>query len=109
MFSPIRIAQMAAFFAEREQCGAINVMKLIKLMYLSDRESLAQHGDPITFDNMFSLDEGPILSRALNMINGRLSAASAKAWEQWMGPRDGDHDVAVIRGFDREHLDYFSD
>lgn len=109
MFAPARIAQMAAFFAAKEPGSKINVMKLIKLMYLSDRESLARYGEPITFDYMFSLDEGPVLSRALNMINGKLSNASAAAWNQWMGDRDWDHSVAVIRGFDRSDLDYLSD
>lgn len=109
MFSPTRIAQMAAFFAARESRHTINVMKLIKLMYLSDRESLARYDEPITFDYMFSLDEGPILSNALNMINGKLSIASAKAWDHWMSARDGDHNVMGIREFSRENLDYLSD
>jgi uncharacterized phage-associated protein len=109
MFSPTRIAQMAAFFAAKEPRSTINIMKLIKLMYLSDRESLARYGDPITFDNMFSLDEGPILSRSLNMINGVLSIASAEAWDKWMSGRDQDHNVVVHRDFTRDDLDYLSD
>jgi uncharacterized phage-associated protein len=109
MFAPSRIAQMAAFFAAREPGTSINVMKLIKLMYLADRESLGRFGEPITFDYMFSLDEGPILSRALNMINGTLSIASAAVWDKWMSGRDGDHNVTVRRRFERDDLDYLSD
>lgn len=109
MFSPTRIAQMAAFFAAREPQSTINIMKLIKLLYLADRESLRLYGEPITFDNMFSLDEGPILSRSLNMINGELSIASAEAWDKWMSDRDQDHNVRVRRNFGRDDLDYVSD
>jgi uncharacterized phage-associated protein len=76
---------------------------------LSDRESLARYGDPITFDNMFSMDDGPVLSRALNMINGRLSIASAEAWSRWMSDRDANHSVNGTRTFSRNDLDYLSD
>lgn len=42
-----RAAQTAAFFICRAG-GAIEVLKLMKLMYLAERESLARYGEPIT-------------------------------------------------------------
>ena len=49
MNTTAKISQMAAFFTQ-QQGGVINVMKLIKLMYLSDRESMRLYGEPISFD-----------------------------------------------------------
>ena len=45
-YSARKAAQVAAFFAIKEG-GAINVLKLAKLLYLSDREHLSQYDFPI--------------------------------------------------------------
>lgn len=44
-------------------------MKLIKLMYLAERESLQKRGFPLTWDKAYSLSHGPILSHTLDLIN----------------------------------------
>ena len=43
-------------------------IKLIKLLYLADRQALIDTGLPITGDRMMSLDYGPVLSRTLDQI-----------------------------------------
>ncbi len=48
--------------------GTMNYMKLMKLLYLADRESLLSLGRPITFDEYYSLKYGPILSATLELI-----------------------------------------
>src|SRR5215469_15220275 len=97
---------MAAFFAKKEG-GVIPVLKLIKLLYLSDRAALQLYGEPITYDLPVSMDHGPVLSRALNLINGDTNGAPAAQWEEWMGLRHG-NDVAVKRQFSRDDLDELS-
>ena len=97
---------MAAFFAKKEG-GVIPVLKLIKLLYLSDRAALQRYGEPITYDLPVSMDHGPVLSRALNLINGDTNGAPAAQWEEWMGLRHG-NDVAVKRQFSRDDLDELS-
>jgi uncharacterized phage-associated protein len=47
----------------------MHYMKLIKLMYLADRESLLRFGNPITYDNYVSMAHGPVLSATLDLIN----------------------------------------
>ncbi len=44
-------------------------VKLMKMMYLSDKQSLLQSGYPITEDSYFCMNRGPILSTSLNLIN----------------------------------------
>ncbi|MCK5147350.1 DUF4065 domain-containing protein [bacterium] len=48
--------------------GRMNYMKLIKLLYLIDREALISWGYSISFDNYCSMDRGPILSTTYSLI-----------------------------------------
>lgn len=107
MFTARKVAQMTAVFAEK-QGGAINILKLIKLLYLSDRESLNQHGMPISFDHPMSMDKGPMLSKTLDLINGFVGGSDAAKWEEWISYRDN-YNVSVTRQFTREDLDELSD
>ncbi len=79
MFSARTVAQMAAVFADK-QGGMINILKLVKLLYLADRESLQKHGNPISFDRLVSMDHGPVLSRTLNLICGAVGGESGAEW-----------------------------
>jgi len=107
MYSASKVAQMAAFFGQR-QGGVINVLKLTKLLYLSDRESLGRFGHPISYDSMVSLDNGPVLSRTLNLTNGFVGGAEGAKWDEWITDRSN-HDVRVKRTFTREELNELSD
>lgn len=77
MFTAETVAQIAAFFTHKEG-GASKLLKLIKLMYLSDRESMRRHGYPISFDNFVSMEHGPVLSRTLNLISNNKHASDAE-------------------------------
>lgn len=108
MFTARKIAQMSAFFAKR-QGGTINILKLIKLLYLADRESMARYGTPISFDYAYSMDKGPMLSQALDFVDGFIEDASDVAkWEEWIGDRKN-HQVSLNRDFGRDDLDEISD
>jgi len=109
MFTARKIAQMSAFFAER-QGGTINILKLVKLLYLSDRESMTRHGIPISFDYAYAMDNGPMLSQALDFINGIIPDKSDMAkWEEWFSSRTENHQIKLIRDFGRDDLDEISE
>lgn len=107
MFTASKAAQMAAVFAAKQD-GTINVLKLTKLLYLADRESITRYGAPISYDNMVSMDHGPVLSRTLNLINGLVEDADAAKWEEWISHREN-YDISVKRPFERKDLDELSD
>jgi len=68
VYNERKATQVAASFIKL--CGGkLNYMKLIKLMYLAEREALLNWGRPITYDSYFSLKHGPILSTTLDLIN----------------------------------------
>jgi uncharacterized phage-associated protein len=49
--------------------GRMSYMKLIKLLYLAEREALKRFGAPLTYDSYVSMPYGPVLSGTLDRIN----------------------------------------
>jgi len=47
----------------------MSYLKLIKLLYLADREALLRWGRPITTDRFVSMERGPVLSRLLDLVS----------------------------------------
>jgi uncharacterized phage-associated protein len=62
-------ATQAAAHLLRLRGGKMSYMKLIKLLYLAEREALARFGAPLTFDSYVSMPYGPVLSATLDRIN----------------------------------------
>ncbi len=91
-FNERRAAQVAAFFCEKAG-GEIAVLKLMKLIYLSDRESMQQTGFPITDDHFVSMPHGPVNSLTLNLVDGNREAA---AWSDLISDR-ANHMVGLTR------------
>jgi uncharacterized phage-associated protein len=104
IFTASKVAQMAAVFARKEG-GAINVLKLAKLLYLADRESMNRYSAPISFDKFVALKDGPMLSKARDLVQGKIVS---EAWSYWMSPRKG-LNVALAHEFTRDDLDQLSD
>lgn len=46
--------------------GHMNYMKLIKLLYNIDREAMRQWARPVTYDDLFSLPHGLVVSKTLD-------------------------------------------
>ena len=66
-FNEVKATQAAARIL-RNRGGRMSYMKLIKLLYLADREALARWGRNITTDNYVSMPHGPVLSHVLDLI-----------------------------------------
>jgi len=107
MFTPAKIAQMAAFFTEK-QGGTIDMLKLVKLLYLADREAMDRFGEPISYDNFFSMDTGPVGTNTLNLLDGFVGGADGAKWGEWISDREN-HKVSLNREFGRDDLDELSD
>ncbi|HUW99140.1 MAG TPA: Panacea domain-containing protein [Acidiferrobacter sp.] len=71
LFQEAKAAEVAAFFLLKtaQRNGSITLLKLMKLMYLSERESYRLFGEPIIGDALVSMPHGPVLSATLNFIN----------------------------------------
>ena len=85
------------------------VLKLTKLMYLADRESLRRFGFSITNDRAVSMPHGPVLSQTLDHVNDALPS-STDGWDHWVQDREN-HEVSIAAGrsADNESLDELSE
>ena len=81
-----KAAQTAAFFIFKNG-GSIDVLKLMKLMYLAERESLAKYGETITGDNFYSMAHGPVLSKTLDHMSNFIDSEPG-GWESWISDRE---------------------
>ena len=107
MYNTTKNAQVAAYFTSQEG-STINYVKLLKLMYLSDRECMGRYGFPISYDQFVSMDKGPVLSHAYDLIKSRPFPDIAK-WLEWISPGK-EYTVISVKGeIDRAQLMDVSD
>lgn len=69
-FNAEKAVQAAGVILREEPGHTINYMKLLKLLYVAERESLRLNGRMITGDCVVAMERGPVLSAVLNLIKG---------------------------------------
>ncbi len=74
-FREDKTTQAAALFIKLNN-GSIDQIKLIKLLYIAEREALKRWKRPITFDSYVSMNKGPVLSQTLDLIHGEDETSS---------------------------------
>jgi len=89
--------------------GTLNIVKLMKLLYLVDREALSSVHRPLTGDRMVSMPHGPVLSRTYEACQG-VGNGAAGGWNSWIADR-ANHLISLREGVtaNREALDELSD
>lgn len=98
-----KAAQAVAYFALKSG-GSINVLKLSKLMYLAERESMKRYDSPMFYDHLVSMQDGPVASISLNFINGHNEDA---IWSKFVLPRSG-FDISTVKDLSMDMLDNLS-
>ena len=73
-------ATQAAARLLRLRGGRMSYLKLIKLLYLADREALLRWGRPISTDRYVSMDKGPVLSRVLSLTTDGDNPGDPAIW-----------------------------
>lgn len=56
--------------------GRVDKVKLMKLVYIADRENFLRNGYPITGDSLWAMPWGPVSSGCLDAVNGQLWPAA---------------------------------
>jgi len=79
-FDAHKAVQAAGVLLREEPFHKMNYMKLIKLMYIAEREALKAHGRMITGDRVVAMQRGPVLSSVLDLING--THIGVEAWDR---------------------------
>ncbi|HZL52374.1 MAG TPA: Panacea domain-containing protein [Terracidiphilus sp.] len=92
-FDETKATQVAAYFLKLRG-GQMHYIKLIKLMYLADREALLRWGVPISMDKYVSMDNGPVLSKVLNLIT---EDRPKPVWSQFISAPLDEYEVRLLR------------
>lgn len=98
---------MAAFFIA-EAGGKIEILKLVKLIYLGDRQHLQHYDNQSFLIGIISMPHGPVNSLTLNFINAvDPQAPQQDKWDAVAGRRVGYHLVGK-KQIKTEELDRLS-
>jgi len=102
-FNISKATEIACLLLQRAD-GRMNIMKLVKLMYLLDRLSLDRRRMPVVGGDYLSMRNGPVTSEVLDLMNeGRLYHESDRRWEQCISDREN-HEVALLKMPEREEV-----
>ena len=92
-FSERKVAEMAGYFLLKTDGGMMHHLKLMKLLYLSDRECFRQHGFSMSEDKMVSMKHGPFLFETLNFVCGSRQSEPG-GWDSLISDK-ADHQVSI--------------
>src|SRR5437762_12295497 len=103
-FNERKATQSAARLLELRG-GRMSYLKLIKLLYLADRQALLRWGRPITTDRYFAMERGPGLSRVLDLATDGEEPGAPCIWASYIsGPANFGAQLRIDAG-----RDYLSD
>lgn len=108
MFAEERVAQMAAYLLQQQR-GHMPYLKLMKLLYLADREAMGRFGESISGDHMVSMPHGPVLSQTLDLIKGYAPVVAEQGWNYWIAG-EANYEVSLKQAHaERDDFDELSD
>lgn len=89
MFDVRKATQVAAYLLWKRG-GRMSYLKLMKMMYIAERQFLLQYGERLTGDKMVSMPRGPVLSETYDcFLEGR------DYWNSWI-TNPGNYDLALV-------------
>jgi uncharacterized phage-associated protein len=101
-FNERKATQSAARLLELRG-GRMSYLKLIKLLYLADREALLRWGRPITTDRFVSMERGPVLSRLLDLVSDGDDPGTPCIWAKYISA-PANFEVELTSDAGREEL-----
>jgi hypothetical protein len=100
-FDEAKATQAAALILNMRG-GRMHFIKLIKILYLVDREALSRWGIPVTTDRYVSMDNGPVLSNVFNLITD--GDKPKPFWGKYISAPLGDYEVELLCGSSTDRL-----
>ncbi len=102
LYNEKRATQAAAILLSMRENRSLNYMLLIKLLYLADRESLLRWGSPLTGDDYYSMEFGPVLSKTHDLITEMRPPEESSFWAKYI--QRSDYDVKLLADPGNEEL-----
>jgi uncharacterized phage-associated protein len=91
-FKPLKTIQASAVLLKTTAARRMSRLRLLKLLYIADRECLKEFGQPITGDRAVAMKNGPVLTHTYDLIKGQDFAATE--WEKFFRP-SGKRDIEL--------------
>ena len=82
---------------------AVGALRLMKLMYLVEREAMKQHVLPIMFDDIYAMRNGMALSRTFDLMTAKPETPTNGEWARYI--ERSSHGLIVRRGVSTGSLD----
>lgn len=76
-----RTLQASAYLLRLDR-KKMSYLRLLKLLYIADREWLAENGESITGDRAYAMKQGPVLSTVYDLIKG--NGSKAGEWDDFI-------------------------
>jgi len=92
-FNLAKAVQAAGVLVREEPSRRISRMRLLKLLYIADRESIRETGEPITGDRVVAMQHGPVLSQVYDCIKGE--CPRLPEWEEFFQSKG--RDVEMVK------------
>jgi uncharacterized phage-associated protein len=105
MYNSAKAAQIIAYLALKNAARSINMLKAIKLVYISDREALKRYATPMLDERRASMPHGPVNSQTYNLAKGEVED---ERWSAILEDR-ADHMIGVKLTVTIDSLDELSD
>jgi uncharacterized phage-associated protein len=90
-----KTVQAVAVLLQATDRSRLEYLSLLKMLYIADRESLADLGRPITGDGAVAMENGPVLSGIYDLINANVSDDDLRLWQEYLH-RD-DYHLELLR------------
>jgi uncharacterized phage-associated protein len=84
-FNIKKTIQAIAAFLHFHGSKEMSYLRMLKLLYLADRESLKETGRTITGDRVVAMEHGPVLSSAYDLIKGEHTGWPV--WSEFLGKK----------------------
>ncbi|GHT96101.1 hypothetical protein FACS1894141_5860 [Spirochaetia bacterium] len=97
MFQLDKLIQATGYVLKRNSFK-MNYLKVIKILYLADRESIICTGQSMSGDSFVNMKNGPVLSRLYDLIKNRHTKAETQNFWNTRFSTDG---YDLIANFDR--------
>src|ERR1700692_2783749 len=77
-----KTVQAVAVLLHSDRCDRMSYLRLLKLLYIADRESLAETGRSMTGARFLAMPPGPVLSEVYNLVAA--APRDAAGWSEFL-------------------------
>jgi uncharacterized phage-associated protein len=100
-FDEIKATQASAYLIKKYG-GTLNYLKLMKMLYIANRQSLLECGSPIVPDSFVSMKYGPVLSNLYDKINLSSSKTESSFWNEHL--KVSNYSITLVKDPDNGKL-----